>query len=203
MAARSVTPPQRKIDTYYRLGEIAIFVVFVVACAIRAAAAFQDHWVEAGFLFLCAAGSQAFRIRVSAVDETISFGMAAGILGLALPSPDMLNTVLVWVLGLAFGAAVMYRDLMRAARIGGRQVLVGLAYATATSTLNGWGVPMAVTILVATAVYIAVSLLLWRLPSIISDNDLVATSCSTRSSRSSRTMPRSRPSVSSSATQPA
>jgi len=174
MAARSATPPQRKIDTYYRLGEIAIFVVFVVACAIRGAAAFQDHWVEAGFLFLCAAGSQAFRIRVSAVDETISFGMAAGILGLAIPSPDMLNTVLVWVLGLAFGAAFMYRDPMRAARIGGRQVLVGLAYATATNTLTGWGVPMAVNILVATAVYIAVSLLLWRLPSIVSDNDIVA-----------------------------
>ncbi|HEY3340269.1 MAG TPA: bifunctional diguanylate cyclase/phosphodiesterase [Propionicimonas sp.] len=175
MAARSAPPPPWKIDTYYRFGEIAVFVVFVVACAIRGAAHFQDHWVEAGFLFLCAAGSQAFRIRVSAVDETISFGMAAGILGLALPSPDLLDTVLVWVLGLAFGAAVTYRDMPKAGAIGGRQVLIGMAYATTTSSLLGWGAPLAVSIFTATAVYIAVSLLLWRLPSIVSDDEVVTT----------------------------
>jgi len=174
MAARSTTPSPSKIDTYYRLGEIAVFVIFVVACTIRGAASFQDHWAEAGFLFLCAAGSQAFRIRVSAVDETISFGMAAGILGLALPSPDMLSTVLVWVLGLAVGAAILHRDPATAARIGGRQVLVGLAYATVLITLAKWGAPLAVGILTATATYIAVSVLLWRLPSILSTYDLVA-----------------------------
>ncbi len=173
MAARSTTPPPRKIDTYYRLGEIAIFIVFVVACAIRGASALQDHWVEAGFLFLCAAGSQAFRIRVSAVDDKISFGMAAAILGLALPSPDMLSTVLVWVLGLALGAAVTYRDAATGARIGGRQVLVGLAYTSIINVTSSWGAPIGVGFFAATAAYIAVSLLLWRLPGIISDDDVV------------------------------
>ena len=175
MAVRSATPPPRKIDTYYQLGEIAIFVVFVVACAIRGSATIQTHWVESMFLFLCAAGSQAFRIRVSAVDEKISFGMAAGILGLALPSADMLTTVLVWVLGLAFGASVTHRDTVTAARIGGRQVLVGLTYAAVLGAITGWGAPISVGLLVAATAHIAVSLLLWRLPSILSDDELIAT----------------------------
>ncbi len=174
MAARSTTPPPRTIDTYYRLGEIAIFVVFVVACAVRAAPTLRDHWAEYSFLFLCAAGSQAFRIRVSAVDDKVAFGMAAAILGLALPSTDMLTTVLIWVLGLTLGAAVTYRDMATGARIGGRQVLVGLAYASIVNVSSGWGAPLPVGIVVATVAYIAVSLLLWRLPSILLDDDVVA-----------------------------
>ncbi len=174
MAARSTTPPPRKIDTYYRLGEITIFVVFVIACAVRAVPSFQEHWPENLFLFLCAAGSQAFRIRVSAVDDKIAFGLAAAILGLALPSPDILSTVLIWVLGLTLGAAITYRDLATAARIGGRQVLVGLGYVSITTVVIGWSGSLPAGILIATAAYIAISLLLWRLPVILSDDDVMS-----------------------------
>jgi hypothetical protein len=173
MAVRSTTPPTRTIGTYYQLGEIAIFVVFVISCALRGAASLENHWVEACILLLCAAGSQSFRIRISAVDEKIAFGMAAGILGLALPSVDMLTTVMVWVTGLAIGAVVLYRDLWMAAKIGGRQVLVGLIYASTTSLLTGWGAPPVVSIPAATVAYIAVSLLLWRLPAILFDENEV------------------------------
>ena len=101
MAVRSNPPPMRKIGTCYQLGEIAILVVFVVSCAIRGAGSIQDHWADSAFLFICAAGSQAFRIRVSAVNDKISFGSAAAILGLTLPAVDLLTTVMVWVVGLA------------------------------------------------------------------------------------------------------
>ncbi|MGV8908112.1 MAG: putative bifunctional diguanylate cyclase/phosphodiesterase [Propionicimonas sp.] len=174
MAARSTTPPARRIGTYYEYGEIAVFVVFVVSCAIRGVATIEIHWVELGFLLLCAAGSQAFRIRVSAVDEKIAFGMAAGILGLALPTADMLTTVMVWAVGLAIGAVVLHRDLRTATRIGGRQVLVGLTYATIISLGYGWGAPPVMSFAVATVAYIVVSLLLWRLPTILFDDNLVA-----------------------------
>jgi diguanylate cyclase (GGDEF)-like protein len=79
----------------------------------------------------------------------------------------MLTAILVWVLGLTAGTAVVQRDAIAALRVGGRSVLLGLLYATILNAFAAWHVPMALGIIVATIAYIAVSLLLWRLPAIL------------------------------------
>ncbi len=167
-------PSRRTIDTAYAAGEAALLVVFVAICAVRGAATLREHVVELAFLALCAGGSQAFRIRVSAVDEKMTFGIASGILGLALPSVDMLTTVLVWTVGLTVGAAVVQRNVLGGARIGGRSVLLGLTYSTVLTSMATVGAPLWAAFAWAVASYLAVGLLLWRLPAIVADDASLA-----------------------------
>lgn len=172
-AARAGRSRSRTVDDYYAIGEVALLVIFVVACGIRGVPTIQAHPVEVVFLGVCAASSQAFRIRVSAVDERIAFGISAGILGLTLPSADMLTVVAVWALGVAVGAAVVQRGVVAGARVGGRSVLLGLGYSSVLTWTTTLGAPPWVAFLVATAAYFAASLLLWRLPAILADDSMV------------------------------
>ncbi len=169
MTASSTSAPPRRVDAYFRLAEIAILTVFVVSVALRGATLVESRWAEFAFIALGAACSQAFRIRLSAVDERFALGVGAGILGLALPAHDLLTTLLVWVLGLTAGATIAERDVVKGARIGGRHVLLGLAYSSVLGVVSGWGAPVAVSVMAATAAYLAIALLLWSLPAILAD----------------------------------
>lgn len=161
---------RRTLDDVYAAAEISLLVLFALGCTVRGLATIEGHLVELAFLGVSAAASQSFRVRVSAVDERIAFGIGAGILGLALPSADMLTTVAVWAVGVAVGSTVVQRDVRAGARVGGRSVLLGLLY----STVLGWSLalalPLWVGVLCATGVYLAASLLLWRLPAILDDD---------------------------------
>jgi diguanylate cyclase (GGDEF)-like protein len=177
MAIRSTLEPgsaaRRGVDWYYQFVEISILVIFLVSCALRGATTIQANLVQSMLVCAAAAASQALRIRVSTLDERISFGTAGVVLGLALPSPDVLTTLVVWAAGVTAGAVVVHRDLVAGAREGGRTVVLGVIYST---ILGGGAVlqaPLMLSIPLAMTCYLAVSLLLWRLPGILADDGIV------------------------------
>jgi diguanylate cyclase (GGDEF)-like protein len=165
--------PPRTLDDYYALAEIVLLVAFATWCGLRGIPVVEEHAAEMMFLAVCAASSQAFRIRVSAVDEKLTFGIGAGILGLALPSADLLTVVAVWAVGISVGSAVVLRDVVAGARFGGRSVLAGLAYGGVWFWASVLGIPAWTGTLAATAAFFIVTLVLWRLPQIIADAGLV------------------------------
>ncbi|MCC6496562.1 MAG: hypothetical protein IT193_09925, partial [Propionibacteriaceae bacterium] len=143
-----------RVGTAYAYGEVAILVVFVILLASRNPYAIADYWVEASFLAACAAGSQAFRIRISAVDERMSIGIEAALLGIALPSSDMLTALLVWLVGLTVGAAIGRRDALLGARIGTRSIFAGIIYATTWQAITTRMDAPVIAVLAATAAYV-------------------------------------------------
>lgn len=160
-----------RIGRVYAYGEVAILVVFVVLLASRNPYAFADYWVEASFLAACAAGSQAFRIRISAVDERMSIGIEAALLGIALPSSDMLTALLVWLVGLTIGSAVGRRDALLGARIGARSIFAGIIYATTWQAISSRMDSPVLAVLAATAAYVLTTVLLWNLPAVLAGED--------------------------------
>ncbi len=160
-----------RVGTAYAYGEVAILVVFVILLASRNPYAIADYWVEASILAACAAGSQAFRIRISAVDERMSIGIEAALLGIALPSSDMLTALLVWLVGLTVGAAIGRRDALLGARIGTRSIFAGIIYATTWQAISSRMDSPVIAVLAATAAYVLTTVLLWNLPTVLAGED--------------------------------
>lgn len=162
MAEASV--PVRKAGRWYAVIEIVGFLVFIVAAISRHGVEILGWGLDGVVLAGTAAASAAFHIRISALDERLTFGLAASLLGLVQPVDAPVATVAVWAIGFTLGVAIYRRDPKEALRSGARSVAAAFSYLLLWQWLGDLGQDIVVQALVATAGYLLVSALFWTLP---------------------------------------